>query len=197
MPRFASVGLAACCGAAIGIAAQAAAQTLPTGYTAPGPVTERGRAPHMQAREVSRAADGTRTFAIVFGKGDHVMSGLTEWAEREHVGGGHLTAIGALSSAHFGWFDKDRRAYRDIVIDRQAECIGLTGDIGMVDGNPALHVHGSVGLPNGDVRGGHLIEAVVWPTLEVFVTVTPKPLVKHEDAETTLDLFTLVDGGAK
>lgn len=193
MTRNASIGLAACCGAAIGMAAHAEAPP-PPGYTRPAPLADRGKAPHMQVREVSRATDGTRTYALIFGKGDHIMSGLTEWAEKAGVGGGYLTAIGAFSSAHFGWFDKDHKAYRDIRVDRQSECIGLTGDIGTVEGKPALHVHGSVGLPDGSVRGGHLIEAVAWPTLEVFVTATPHSLVKRKDPETSLDLFVPGDG---
>ncbi|WP_145145778.1 PPC domain-containing DNA-binding protein [Roseomonas gilardii] len=184
------LGVAACCGLAIGMMATALAQTRP-GYTVPGPVTDRDKAPQMQVREVSTQPDGTRNYVIIFGKGDHVMSGLTEWAQEAGIGGAHLTAIGAFSSAHFGWFEKDRKAYRDILVNQQNECIGLIGDIGLVNGKPALHVHGSVGLPDGSVRGGHLIEAVAWPTLEVFVTVPPHPLVKHEDAETSLDLFAL------
>ena len=112
------------------------------------------------------------------------MSGLTEWARREGIEGAHLTAIGAFSSARFGWFDKDRRAYRDISIDQQVECISLIGDVGLVGDKPAVHVHGCVGLSNGLVKGGHLIDAVTWPTLEVFVSETAVPLHKHKDDET-------------
>lgn len=188
--RNPALGAAACCGLAIGMATDAMAQTQP-GYIAPTPMTDRNKAPQMQVREVAAQPDGIRSYVIVFGKGDHIMSGLTEWAQGAGIGGAHLTAIGAFSSVHFGWFDKDRKAYRDILVNQQNECIGLIGDIGLVNGEPALHVHGSVGLPDGSVRGGHLIEAVAWPTLEVFVTVSPHPLVKGEDAETSLDLFAL------
>lgn len=184
------VGLAICY-AAIGAPGAAIAQSLPPGYSAPAPMTDRGKAPAMQVRQVSQAPDGSRTYAITFGKGDHVISGLTEWAEREGITGGHLTAIGALSSAHLAWFDKEVKAYKDIPVDEQSECLGFTGDIGMVDGKPALHVHGVVGLPDGSVRGGHVVEAVTWPTLEVFVTATPNALIKEKDAESGLDLFDL------
>ena len=171
--------------------AQGSAEAVPTGYTSPAHSPEAGRAPRMQVRIVSGQAGQPRTWALIFGKGDEVMSGLTEWARREGIEGAHLTAIGAFSSARFGWFDKDRRAYRDISIDQQVECISLIGDVGLVGDKPAVHVHGCVGLSNGLVKGGHLIDAVTWPTLEVFVSETAVPLHKHKDDETNLELFAL------
>lgn len=67
------------------------------------------------------------------------------------------------------------------MVGGQAECVGLIGDIGRVDGKPALHVHGSVAGADGAVKGGHLLSAVASPTLEVFVTEAAFPLHKRED----------------
>jgi hypothetical protein len=89
-----------------------------------------GKAPSMQARALAQTSDGARPWVLVFGKGDEVMSGLADWAKRENIRAGHLTAVGALSSVRFGWFDKDRRAYRDIPVDEQVECISFLGDVG-------------------------------------------------------------------
>jgi uncharacterized protein len=145
----------------------------------------------MHARALTKIRDGSRHWAIVFGKGDEVMSGLADWAKRENVKAGQLSAVGALSSALFGWFDKERRAYRDIPVDQQVECISFVGDVGMAEGKPALHVHGCVGKPDGSLAGGHVLCAVAWPTLEVFVTEFEMRLDKRKDAETELDLFEL------
>ena len=163
----------------------------PQGYTRPGPVTERGRAPGLQTRLVAETSDGEKTFALIFGKGDEILSGLTEFAEREKLGAGHFSAIGALQSARFGWFDRARQAYRDIPINQQVELISLIGDVGVVNGAPQIHAHGAVGLPDGEVRGGHLLEALAWPTLELFFTTYPTTLVKKHDGETDLFLFDL------
>jgi predicted DNA-binding protein with PD1-like motif len=114
-----------------------------------------------------------------------------DWMKREHIAGAHLTAIGALSSALFGWFDKDKRAYRNIPVSEQVECISFIGDIGLSGETPALHIHGCVGHADGRVTGGHLLAAVAWPTLEVFVSESDIPLRKRGDEETTLELFDL------
>ena len=171
--------------------AQRESTSLPAGYTRPGPVTDRGWAPKMQVRVIAENPGGEKTYAVIFGKGDEVLSGLTEFAERENITSGHFDAIGALQSARFGWFDAAQKAYRDIPINEQVELISLIGDVGLVNGRPQIHAHGAVGFPDGNVRGGHLLQAFAWPTLEVFFTSCPTALVKKRDDATNLFLFDL------
>jgi predicted DNA-binding protein with PD1-like motif len=160
-------------------------------YTQSGPITNLGRAPSLQARLVSENPNGEKTYAVIFAKGDEIISGLTEFAEREKIASGHFTAIGALASARFGWFDRARKAYRDIPITHQVELISLVGDVGLANDAPQIHVHAAVSFPDGHAVGGHILEAIVWPTLELFFTVYPTPLVKEHDPETNLFLFDL------
>ncbi len=184
-------GYAACACAATESAFAAGPASLPPGYTSPTHAPDPGKAPGMQTQLISGKSGGPRTWAIIFSDGDEVMSGLSDWTKRERISGAHLTAIGAYSSALFGWFDKGKRAYRNIVIGEQVECISLIGDVGLVDGKPALHVHGCVGHSDGLVKGGHLLSAVASPTLEVFATESEVPLHKQQDPATTLELFKL------
>jgi uncharacterized protein len=116
--------------------------------------------------------------------------GLTDWMKPEHIVGAHLSTIGALSSAPFGWFDRDKRAYRNIPVNEQVECISLIGDIGLSGETPALHIRGCVGHSDGRKTGGHLLAAVAWPTLEVFVSESEISL-RSTDEETNLELFDL------
>ena len=46
-----------------------------------------------------------------------------------------------------------------------------------------VHAHINLAAADGSVRGGHLLEAFVAPTLEVMVTVEPVPLYKKPDTE--------------
>ena len=141
-----------------------------TNYTSTSYQPEPGQAPGMQARVIAGGNGMPRTFALIFAKGDEVMSGLTDWASRENIASAHLQGIGAFSSALLGWFDKDRKEYRHIPIDEIVECLSLLGDVGVVEGKRTLHVHASVGLPDGTVKGGHMLSAHVFPTLELFAT---------------------------
>src|SRR5579862_6960223 len=110
---LAKCGYLAACGLVL---SQSQAVSAPNGYTRPGPVTDRGRAPGLQARLVTENSNGERTYAVIFAKGDEILSGLTEFAEREKLTVGYFTAIGALQSARFGWFDPLHNAYRDVPI---------------------------------------------------------------------------------
>src|ERR1700720_3185937 len=185
---LAPCGYLAAGGLALG---QSEGKSAPKGYTLPGPVTNLGRAPGLRTRLIAENPSGERTYAVIFAKGDEIMSGLTEFAVHEKLVAGQFTAIGALESARFGWFDRAQNAYRNIPIDRQVEMISLIGDVGLVNGVPQIHAHGAVGFPDGQVHGGHMLEAIVWPTLELFFTAYSTPLIKTHDAETSLFLFDL------
>ena len=184
-------GLATCGYLAAAQSHLLANDTALVGYTKPGPGPRLGLAPRLQHRVISTGPHGEKTYAVIFGKGDEVMSGLTELAERENIQAAQISAIGAFEHAVFAWFDEERKAFRNVPINRQVEACSVLGDIGLVAGKPAVHVHGVVALPTGETRGGHMLEAYVWPTLELFLTTWPEPLVKVHDDETGLALFDL------
>lgn len=90
---------------------------------------------------------------------------------------GHLTAIGALSKAVLGVFDRKTKDYKKLPQDGQAEVLSMIGDVALTEeGKPGVHAHMVLDLPDGAARGAHLIEATVWPTLEVVLTESPKHL---------------------
>jgi uncharacterized protein len=140
------------------------------------------------ATELHEALDAF-SYAVILGKGDEIMSGMTAFARRERLRAAHFTAIGAIERGLFGWFDKEVKAYRNLPVNDQAEVVSLVDDIGLVNGGQAVHVHAVVILADGTAWGGHLLEANVWPTLEVFLTDYPAPLLKELDAATGLYLF--------
>lgn len=58
-------------------------------------------------------------------------------------------------------------------------------------GQPQPHLHAVLGLHDGTTRGGHLLEGVVWPTLEVIVREAPAELRKTYRADVGLALIDL------
>ena len=90
----------------------------------------------------------------------------------------HVTAIVAFERATVGWFDRAAKQYRRIPVDEQCEVLSLIGDVAEGQDGPILHAHVVLGLSDGTTRGGHLLEGLVFPTLEVVVTETPAELRK-------------------
>ena len=162
-------------------------------YVAPEQAVPRGKAPMMQVELLSQG-EGTREYAVIFGKGDEAFSGLLDFAEKYHVTSAHFTAIGALNGATVAWFDPQRKMYKKIPIAGQVEVISMIGDIALYRGKPVVHTHMVVGRSDGTTQGGHVLDAYVSPTLEVMVTVDPVTLQKRFDPETDL---TLIDPALK
>lgn len=48
----------------------------------------------------------------------------------------------------------------------------------VLEDGPSVYAHVVLGLSDGTTRGGHLLEAWVYPTLEAVVTETPAHLRK-------------------
>ena len=56
-----------------------------------------------------------------------------------------------------------------------------------VDGKPYVHAHVSVGTREYQTRAGHLGEATVRPTLELFLTQLNGELIREKDPNTGLE----------
>ena len=134
-----------------------------------------------------------KTFALVFNPGDEVMEELTNFAKENDLNAAHFTAIGAFSDATLGYFDMEKKEYREIPVDEQVEVLSLVGDIALFEGEPKLHAHAVLGRSDGTTRGGHLLEAHIQPTLEVIVTESPEHLRRETDKETGLPLLVVRD----
>jgi Predicted DNA-binding protein with PD1-like DNA-binding motif len=157
-------------------------------YVSPSAPVATGKAPGMKVRLLSENA-GVKQYAIILAKGDEVMSGLTDFARQNKVTSGSFSAIGAFSHATVAWFDDGRKEFKLIPIEQQVELVSMIGDIALVNDQPAVHTHVALASSDGTVRGGHVINAFVFPTLELFMTVYPTPLHKESDEATGLKLI--------
>jgi uncharacterized protein len=134
----------------------------------------------MKSRLVWEQA-GERTFVVVLDAGDEAFAALTEFANKNRLGGASLSAIGAFERATVGWFDLRTKAYRPIEVDEQCEGLTLLGDIAIGDdGKASLHMHAVLGLSDGTTRGGHFLKGTVRPTLEVTIIETPAHLRRRK-----------------
>jgi len=150
-------------------------------YADPTKVLEAGKAPGLKVKLLSSNGN-TKTYMLIFAKGDEVVAGLTEFARTEHVKSGHYTGIGDALSAKAGWFDYSRKKFKIIPIDT-AEVSAFSGDIAWFKGNPVAHTHMSAALKDGSVKGGHLLELFSGPTMEIILVSEPTALYKKIDPE--------------
>ncbi len=145
----------------------------------------------MESKLVSENA-GERIYVLVLSQGEEAFATIRTFAAENRVDAASLAAIGAFESATVGWFDLAKKTYKPIEIDSQCEALSLLGDIAVGDdGEPSVHMHAVLGLSDGTTRGGHFLQGIVRPTLEVTVTETPARLRRRRRPDLGLALIDL------
>src|ERR687897_3035275 len=127
---------------------------------------------------------GTRTFVVALESGDRLIASIRRFAAEEGLAASEFSAIGALASAKLAYFDPESKEYLDIPVTDQVEIASLNGRITRPEGgegDPHLHVHCVLSRRDGSTVAGHLMEAEVRPTAEVFVTDSPGELHRRID----------------
>jgi predicted DNA-binding protein with PD1-like motif len=133
-----------------------------------------------------------RIFILVLDPGEEAFKTITEFANREGIGGASVTAIGAFSDAKVGWFDLAAKKYKPIAVSEQSEVLSLVGDIAQGDdGKASLHLHAVLGLQDGSLKGGHFLAGTVQPTLEVTITETMEHLRRKRRADLGIALISI------
>ncbi len=134
---------------------------------------------------------GRRSWALVFETDDRVVETLEAFAREHDVRGGHLRALGGFREATLAYFDWDEKAYQEIPIEEQVEVAALVGDVARKAEDDAVevHIHCVLGRKGGAAVAGHLMEARVRPTLELFLVDEGVTLPKEEDEASGLTLI--------
>lgn len=130
-----------------------------------------------------------RTIALIFEKGDEVISTLQRFAQEQGLDASRFSAIGALQGAVLGYFDWESKEYERIPVAEQVEVLSLNGDIALDGDSPKVHAHAVLGRRDGSCVGGHVLQATVRPTLEVLLIESPGYLRKTCNHEVGLALI--------
>lgn len=139
----------------------------------------------------------TRTFAahrdhlLVLDPDDEFFASLTDFAKRNRIEGGSFSAIGAFQQATIAYWNRETQEYEHIEVPEQVEVLALSGSIARSGDDVKIHAHAVLGRRYGFTIGGHLMRAVVFPTLEIFVADYGMKLARQRDQETGLWLLHL------
>jgi predicted DNA-binding protein with PD1-like motif len=148
----------------------ACAQPVPEGYVR-DPHVEPGLAPNMTATESSAVS---RAWQVRFAPGDEILSGLTDLAKAEGLTSAQVTGLGGLSGALLAFGDPSIGSFvfKLIPVDQKSELVSLVGTVSERDGEPYVHLHAVLALPDGSTVGGHVLELHVAPVAEVTILAT-------------------------
>lgn len=142
----------------------------------------------MDWQLLDRRKDGA-DYVLIFETGDTLMDPLERFAGDLDVRAGTILALGAFQNATLAYFAWESKEYEELIVDEQVEVVSLTGNIGREETDVRLHIHAVLGRRDGSVIGGHMMDAVVRPTLELFVRTYPTTLARVLDQESGLALI--------
>lgn len=146
---------------------------------------------------------GRRRFVLVLDAGEEAISAIRRFAAEQKLAGSAISGIGAFARCTFGHFDPTTREFTRNTIDAQVEVLSLLGNIAGPDDpaddddgdgddaadGPLLHIHCVVGLRDASARGGHLVEGIVRPTMELMIEESPTHLQRGHDRASGLVLL--------
>lgn len=145
----------------------------------------------MFARKVSLKT----SYCIRLARGEEVMASLKDFCKRENIVSGSFRAIGAVEKANVGYFDRTTREYGSVVYPDVMEVASLIGNVALVEGEPFIHAHVVLtkavqGMEN-QAWGGHLFDATVAVTLEIYLDSFTESVERVMDESIGLKLLAL------
>lgn len=128
-------------------------------------------------------------YVIRLEKGERLVEKLTEFCKEKNIHSGIFNGIGAVLAAEIGFYNLGKKEYEFKKFNQLLEIASLIGNVSLVDGEPFLHIHVVVSDNNFQCFGGHLKEAIVGATCEVYLTDFELTLVRKFDSEIGLNLL--------
>jgi predicted DNA-binding protein with PD1-like motif len=123
--------------------------------------------------------------------GEALIETLTSFAAEQGIGFASISAAGAVSSVRLAYWRPETKAYDERDFDEQLEVVSFQGNVALKEDKPFFHIHGVFGRPDFSVIGGHIKEARVHPTMEIWLHAEDVPVRRGRDESSGLDLLEL------
>ncbi len=112
--------------------------------------------------------------------GQKLIGGLTDYCQKKNISSAIiLGVIGSLEKVRFA---KARENITQLGVDKSFghdyeefggpwSVLSGQGSLSVYEGEKMLHIHLSLSAPKvgGEIIGGHLVEADIWNTLEIYI----------------------------
>ena len=140
----------------------------------------------MKFRKVS---DG---YLVCLEKGEEVIGTLTQFVKDQKIPAGYLSGMGAVTNATIGLFDSEAGEYHRKTYSQDLEVGSMTANISYLEnGEPFVHCHIVVSDISLRAFTGHLFEATVSVTLEIYIRVFKEKIMRIEEPGTGFKFWQL------
>lgn len=119
--------------------------------------------------------------------GDEVIQSVQHVCRERHISLGTVTGIGAVKKATIGYFEQDAKVYHTREFVGDIEVTSLQGNITEMNDDVYLHLHATLSDSNYNAYGGHLNEAWVGPTFEIFIDIIDGKVSREKNSDVGLN----------
>ena len=130
-------------------------------------------------------------YVVRVASGEGAIETLTRFLKQQKIEFANVSAACAVAAVQLGYWNARTSQYEYRDFNEQMEIVSFQGNATLKDGAPFLHLHGAFGRHDFSVVGGHIKEARVHPTLEVWLRTEDVAVRRSRDQATGLDLLDL------
>ena len=127
--------------------------------------------------------------------GEHANSTVLGLLSQEGIGYATLTGLGAVRWLKLAYWNALTRAYEEHELEEQLEVVSLVGNVSLRDDQPFLHWHVSLGRHDLSMLGGHFLDAIAHPNLEVWIQHEAGAVHRRVEPASGLALMDLPEHG--
>lgn len=128
-----------------------------------------------------RAKQAGHRHFVVLDPGEEVVEGINAYVRKHGIRAGSIQAIGAVDNVGLRLYSPRDKKYIDKDLDGMFEILNVSGNVAVRDGQPAAHVHITLGDADFLAIGGHLRSATVSVTCEIIIDASDATVERVED----------------
>lgn len=131
------------------------------------------------------------TYVIRLEREDEIIDSLKTLVEKEKIRGGFFYGLGAVKNVSLGYFDVEKKEYKEKSFEQEFELTSMVGDMAYSGEKIIVHAHVTLAGEDFKVVAGHLNKATVTATTEIVFNPVEGKLSKKTDPITGLNLMDL------
>lgn len=128
-------------------------------------------------------------FVLRVDKDEEILEKIEELVVKEKISLGKISGLGAVKKVKLGLFDPIDKKYYSKVLEEPMEIVSFHGNISTMDNKPYIHCHMIVSDMDLNTYGGHLNEAVIGVTSEIFIEAYEGHMDREFSEEIGINLY--------
>ena len=133
-------------------------------------------------------------YQVYLEKGESVIYELTKFCKEQKILNGQITGIGAVNNIELGAYDTENKKYIKKTYETGHELISFNGNIMLLDDEPFIHAHCTIGNHEMTIFGGHVFKMNIAVVGEFIIQKINNNAKRTNNKNIGLAVWDLKDG---